>query len=639
MKYGLVDFLTLIGALGFFIYGMKVMSDGIQKVAGSRMRKILEAMTSNRWMGVFTGFIITSLIQSSSATTVMVVSFVNAGLLSLTESLGVIMGANMGTTLTAWLISIVGFKVKISTMALPIIGIGFPMMFSKNKNLRFWAEVLIGFALLFMGLDALKDSVPDLKSNPEVLNFLQQYTNRGMLSVLLFISVGTIITIIVQSSSAAMALTLVMCNEGWIPFSAAAAMILGENIGTTITANIAALVGNIHAKRAARGHLIFNLIGVVWMIFALPIFTNQIDRYFESNPELAGVSEVRITWANGAPAENWSDGLSDFQITPVADEPAVHISLKSSEDHGQENVDTVIASQLAANGIANSAYELDVLGSHPSTSPHAIPLALSLFHSLFNFINVLLLIWFVPQIVKIVTRLVPTRAGDDEVFHLEYIGGGLMATPELSLMEARKEVNKLGQIVQKQYQVLPKLLQPSDDKKFNRNLERVSVFEDISDRMEYEIAQYLTKTSEGELSSEGSANVRTMLSIISDLEIIGDLCYQIGQNLERRRASKAYFTPELRSNSELMITKVNKALEIMMRNLRADKKNVNLEEARNIEDEINSLRDAIRSEHLQNVESGVYKIQSGMYYLDLIQSLEKIADLVYNISLALVKPL
>jgi len=639
MKYGLMDMLTLVGALGFFIYGMKVMSDGIQKVAGARMRKILEAMTSNRWMGVFTGFIITSLIQSSSATTVMVVSFVNAGLLSLTESLGVIMGANIGTTLTAWLISIVGFKVKISSMALPIIAIGFPMMFSRKKTFRFWAEALIGFALLFMGLEALKDSVPDLSANPEVLNFLQKYTNHGLMSILLFISVGTIITIIVQSSSAAMALTLVMCNEGWIPFSAAAAMILGENIGTTITANIAALVGNIHAKRAARGHLIFNLIGVTWMIFSLPFLTRQIDRYFQSNPSLAGVQSVELSWTDPANADRSIDAFKGVSVGREGPNGGLVFRADGNDEAATDDLVRAVETQLTAQSIESAEYRLTTSGNHPMSSPHAIPLALSIFHSLFNFINVLMLIWFVPQIVKLVTRLVPTRMDDDEVFHLEYIGGGLMATPELSLMEARKEVNKLGQIVQKQYQLLPKLLYPSDDKKFTRNLERVSVFEDITDRMEYEIAQYLTKTSDGELSTEGSADVRTMLSIISDLEIIGDLCYQIGQNLERRRASKAYFTPDLRSNSELMITKVNKALEIMMRNLRVDAKQVNLEEARNIEDEINSLRDSIRSEHLQNVESGVYKVQSGMYYLDLIQSLEKIADLVYNVSLALVKPI
>ncbi len=283
MQYGLFELLNLLGALGFFIYGMKVMSEGIQKVAGAKMRSILSSMTSNRFKGVFTGFTLTSLVQSSSATTVLVVSFVNAGLLSLTESIGVIMGANIGTTITAWLISIVGFKVKIATYALPIIAFGFPLMFFNRDKLKFWGEVLVGFALLFMGLALLKDSVPDLKANPEILEFLSRYTDLGYLSILLFVLIGTGITVVVQSSSAAMALTLVMANNGWIPFELAAAMVLGENIGTTITANLAALVGNVHAKRAALSHLIFNIFGVIWILILIRPAINLVDWYLVSN--------------------------------------------------------------------------------------------------------------------------------------------------------------------------------------------------------------------------------------------------------------------------------------------------------------------------------------------------------------------
>ena len=282
MEYGIADILSLLGALGFFIYGMKVMSEGIQKVAGSKMRSFLSSMTSNRVKGVFTGFAITSLVQSSSATTVLVVSFVNAGLLSLTESIGVIMGANIGTTITAWLISILGFKVKISAYALPIIAFGFPLMFFNKEKLKFWGEVLVGFALLFMGLSLLKDAVPDLNSNPQILEFLSNYTNMGFGSVLLFVLIGTIVTVIVQSSSAAMALTLVMANNGWIPFELAAAMVLGENIGTTITANLAALVGNVHAKRAALSHLIFNSFGVVWILILFFPVLRLVDSYMIS---------------------------------------------------------------------------------------------------------------------------------------------------------------------------------------------------------------------------------------------------------------------------------------------------------------------------------------------------------------------
>jgi phosphate:Na+ symporter len=279
MNFGLSDILNLIGSLGFFIYGMKVMSEGIQKVAGSKMRSILSSMTSNRVKGVLTGFIITSLVQSSSATTVLVVSFVNAGLLSLIESIGVIMGANIGTTITAWLISIVGFKVKIANYALPIIAIGFPLMFFNKETLKSWGEVLVGFALLFMGLAYLKDAVPDLESNPQMFEFLSNYTDLGFLSILIFVGVGTVLTVTVQSSSAAMALTLVMANNGWIPFEIAAAMVLGENIGTTITANLAAIIGNVSAKRAAFAHLIFNVFGVIWIVILIYPVLSLIDWY------------------------------------------------------------------------------------------------------------------------------------------------------------------------------------------------------------------------------------------------------------------------------------------------------------------------------------------------------------------------
>ena len=274
MSYSLLDFLTLVGSLGMFLFGMKMMSEALQKVAGGRMRKILSAMTSTRFLGVLTGFLVTTIIQSSSATTVMVVSFVNAGLMSLVQSIGVIMGANIGTTVTGWLITILGFKVNISTYALPLIGLGLPLIFSKSTTRRSWGEFLVGFALLFLGLDFLKGSVPDIKHNPEVLGFLQHYTNLGFGSTLLFLFIGTLLTVVIQSSSATMALTFVMCNQGWISFELAAAMVMGENIGTTITANIAASVGNVSAKRAARVHFLFNMLGVVWM---LAIFTFYID--------------------------------------------------------------------------------------------------------------------------------------------------------------------------------------------------------------------------------------------------------------------------------------------------------------------------------------------------------------------------
>ena len=562
MKFGIIELLTLIGALGFFIYGMKVMSDGIQKVAGSKMRSILSKMTSNRFLGITTGFILTALLQSSSATTVMIVSFVNAGLLSLVESIGVIMGANIGTTVTAWLISLLGFKVKIAAIALPIIAIGFPMMFSSKSNIKSWAEVLIGFALLFMGLDALKESVPNLKENTEFLAFLSSYANMGIISTLIFIGVGTILTLVVQSSSAAMALTLVMCYEGYIPFELAAAMVLGENIGTTITANLAALVGNVHAKRAARAHFIFNIFGVIWMIFAFQFFINSIDSYM----------------------------ISNMDLSPV-------------------------------NSIGESV---------------AVPIGLSIFHTTFNIINVLLLVWFVPLISRTVIRMQPSKGEIDEEFHLEHIGGGLMQTAELSVLEAQKEVIKFGEITTRLFNMIPALMKETNNKKFDALMKRIRKYEDITDKMEVEIADYLAKSAQGEMSDSASIKVRSMISIINDMERIGDICYQMSISMERKKEKKADFTNEASKSIEDMLSEVQLSLNIMNNNLNSEYSQVTLTEANNSEININDIRNKLRKSYLQKIEKGEMKIQTGMIYNNLIHSLEKIGDHVFNVSEAIV---
>ena len=562
MQFGIIEILTLIGALGFFIYGMKVMSDGIQKVAGSKMRSILSKMTSNRFLGITTGFILTALLQSSSATTVMIVSFVNAGLLSLVESIGVIMGANIGTTITAWLISLLGFKVKIASIALPIIAIGFPMMFSSKSNIKSWAEVLIGFALLFMGLDALKESVPNLKENAEFLSFLSSYANMGIISTLIFIGVGTILTLVVQSSSAAMALTLVMCYEGYIPFELAAAMVLGENIGTTITANLAALVGNVHAKRAARAHFIFNIFGVIWMIFAFQFFINSIDSYMISNMDLSPVSSVG------------------------------------------ESI--------------------------------AVPIGLSIFHTTFNILNVLLLVWFVPLISRTVIRMQPSKGETDEEFHLEHIGGGLMQTAELSVLEAQKEVIKFGKITSKLYNMILELRKETNNRKFDKLMERIKKYEDITDRMEVEIADYLAKAAQGEMSDSASFKVRSMISIINDMERIGDICYQMSISIERKRERKAEFTTESKKSIDGLLSEVQKALDIMNNNLNSEYSQVTLTEADNAEININNMRNKLRKSYLQKIEKGEMPIQTGMIYNNLIHSLEKVGDHIFNISEAIV---
>ena len=552
------DFLIIIGALGFFIYGMKVMSDGIQKVAGSKMRNILSSMTSNRFLGITTGFLITALLQSSSATTVMTVSFVNAGLLSLVESIGVIMGANIGTTITAWLISILGFKVKISTIALPIIAIGFPLMFSKKTNLKAWAEVLIGFALLFMGLDELKHAVPDLKQNPSFLSFLADYADQGYISTIIFIGVGTILTLVVQSSSAAMALTLVMCFEGYIPFELAAAMVLGENIGTTITANLAALVANVHAKRAARAHFIFNVFGVVWMIIAFPFFINFIDQYMT---EYMGMSPL-----------------------------------------------------------------------NPVDKSATVPLGLSIFHTTFNIFNVVLLVGFVPFMSKIATSLVKSKGDADEEFKLDYISAAGIAIPEVAILEAKKEVAKFGDVTMRMNDFMKSLINDQNKKTRNKMFNKLKKYEEITDRVEIEIASYLDNLSTKEVSQNTSSQIRAMLSITNDLERIGDIYYQMSKTIERKDESKLYFLPEQRENLNNMLDVLDKAFTEMNANLRSEYGHISIENAKKYEREINQIRNNLRKSYLEQAEKGEYKFQPGIMYNDLFSSCEKVGDHIINVS-------
>lgn len=648
MEFGIYELFTLIGALGFFIYGMKVMSDGIQKVAGSKMRGILSKMTSNRFLGVATGFLITALLQSSSATTVMIVSFVNAGLLTLVESIGVIMGANVGTTITAWLISLLGFKVKISAIALPIIAIGMPMMFSSNRKMKSWAEVLIGFALLFMGLDHLKGAVPDLQANSEFLSFLANYANMGIYSTLMFIGVGTMLTLIVQSSSAAMAITLIMCNMGYIPFELAAAMVLGENIGTTITANVAAVVGNVHAKRAAKAHFIFNIFGVIWMIIAFSYFITSIDGFMqnnkgfiqnlvESNAKTESLGDEMIFNCTDTATISWITANKGLTITEY--KTAKNSYLIVNEDFANliassDNEEILNWSNNNSEIAASIATIKDVTTS-PLNNAKAVPIGLSIFHTLFNIINLLLLVWFVPLISRIVIKMQPSKGDVDEEFHLEHIGSGLMQTSELSVLEAKKEVSKFGRISSKLFKMIPELMTETDNKKFNNLMSRIKKYEDITDRMEVEIADYLAEAAKGELSDTASKKVRSMLSIVNDMERIGDICYQMSITIERKNEQKAYFTPELRTSLEEMIAEVLKALEIMNKNLNSEYKQVSMADANGAEDIINKMRNKLRKEYLTKIEKGEVKIQTGMIYNNLIHSLEKVGDHVHNITEAI----
>ncbi len=556
MNYGFIDFLTLLGSLGIFLYGMKLMSEALQKVAGDGMREILSKMTSNRFKGVFTGFLITAIIQSSSATTVMMVSFVNAGLLSLSQSIGVIMGANIGTTVTAWIISILGFKVKLSTFALPLVGIGFPLLFSKTNKHKFIGEIIIGFALLFMGLGFLKGAVPDIKSNPEILSFLAGYTEMGYWSYLLFLGIGTLLTVIIQSSSATMALTLVMCSNGWISFDIAAAMVLGENIGTAVTANIAAAVANVSAKRSARAHLIFNVLGVTWVMLIFPFF-------------LKG-----ITWF--------------ISIT---------------------------------NGIS------------PYESTEGIPIALSIFHTSFNILNTLIFVGLAGFIVKIVTKLVPMKE-DNEEFRLAYINTGVLSTSELSIHQAKKEIIVFAERTQKMFSYIKDLFNETNDKKFYRQYERIEKYEEICDRMELEIASYLTKVSEGELSSLASKRIKAMFKIISDIESIGDSNFNLAKTLYRKKEGKREFTIEIKAKIDDMFKMLDKAFDETLLNLDAGYNNIDIRNATEIETTINHYRDRLKLEHVTNIKEKKYGYQTGILFTDLFSECEKLGDYLINVSQA-----
>ncbi len=561
MNYSIFDFLTLVGSLGMFLYGMKMMSESLQKVAGSKMRSILSAMTSNRFLGVLTGFFVTTVVQSSSATTVMLVGFVNAGLLTLKESIGVIMGANIGTTVTGWVITIFGFKVQISEYALPLIAFGIPLIFSKSGNRRSWGEFLVGFALLFMGLDFLKSSVPNIKENPELLQFLHGYTNLGFLSTIIFLFIGSLLTIIIQSSSATMALTFVMCNQGWISFEMAAAMVLGENIGTTVTANIAASVGNLSAKRAARAHLIFNLLGVFWMLLIFKTFTGWIDQFTTHH-----------------------NGLS------------------------------------------------------PSENPAVIPTALSLFHTSFNIINMLLLIWFTPILQKIVERLVPQKDKDsEEEFRLKYITTGLMSTSELSLLQAKKEIQFFAKHTYKMFDFFRKLLYETSDKKFTKLYAKIQKYEGISDNVEVEITNYLSQISQYKMSDVGRRRMRSMLKLAGDLESIGDSTFNLARTVNRMREKKIKFNKEAMQKLELMFNLVEESLQIMRSNLDKDELDVTLGKANLIEEQINNYRNQLKAEHLDNLSKNVYSYEAGIIFNDLFSECEKLGDYTINVSEALVE--
>ena len=567
-----LQLLTLLGALGMFLYGMNMMSSGLQKAAGNRLRKLLGAMTSSPFKGVMTGLTITSIIQSSSATTVMVVGFVNAALLTLNQAIGVIMGANIGTTVTAWLVSLLGFKADISIFAVPLMAIGFVLSIAKSEKYRNISEFIIGFSLLFLGLSLMKNSVPDLRETPEILSFIQQWTGYGFGSVIIFLIFGTLLTLVLQSSSATMALTLIMMSMGWIPFDMAAAMVLGENIGTTITANIAAAVGNPNARRAALAHTFFNVFGVIWALILYRPFLSLIGTI--------------ITWL-GYPNPTLIDYSAGIEAGSIDSTAALY--------------------------------------------------GVSMLHTLFNTFNTLILIWFIPLIVRFVTWAIKNKPEDEEqTVRLKYINAGPMGTAELALDEAKNEIVHFAQICRNGLGYIRSAVNATKEDEFEVYRKKLVKYEEIADRIEYEIATFLNSLPQESISEETRHKVKSMYKIIGELESLGDSGESISRIISRRNIHNKSFSEQQIEKINTMLSLVDHAYGIMIDNLQSSENSMaNLRRAVDCEIEINEMRNSLREAEILKIEQNDAEYQSSVYYLDLISEIERMGDFMINISEAL----
>ena len=582
MNYSIFDFLSLLGAVCLFLYGMKVMSEGLQKVAGDRLRNILGIMTKNRVTGVITGILITALIQSSSASTVMVVSFVNAGLMSLGQAMAVIFGANVGTTVTTWIISAFSFEVSISDYSVLLLAVGVPMLFMKKSFYKSLGEFLIGFCFLFMGLDLISHYVPNLQENPSMLEFLTKYTSMGYGSVLIFFFIGIIVTMVAQSSAATFAITLIMCSQGWITYELGCAIILGGNIGTTITPVLASLSGNLAAKRTAMGHVLFNVLGsIIVLIIFVPFVTLVAD----------------IT--------QWLEGTNPMTIT-AAEESAMADSTLLTPVGG-----------LTAKAQASMAF------------------ALAMFPTVFNACNLLIMIWFTNLYVKIVCWIMPARHKEtDEDFSLKFIGRGMLGTSELNITQAQKEILVYAERVERMLGMSRELIHLKEKNENYTNLySRIEKYEEISDRMEIEIANFLNRVAEGRLSPEGKMRVAGMLRIISEIESIADSCFNIAKTLNRKNQVHVEFEEPVMVEIDKMYDMVQSAMKNMLEILRQmeSPEDANIITAYNKEREINNFRDRLRDDNIFNINNKVYDYQEGIFFMDLIGEAEKLGDFMLNV--------
>ena len=568
----LLQVFTLLGALGMFLYGMNLMSSGLQKAAGDRLRGFLSAMTSNPFKRVMTGLGITAIIQSSSATTVMVVSFVNAGLLTLVQAIGVIMGANIGTTVTAWLVAWLGFKADISILAIPLMLFGFLFSNSKKNQHKNIGELIVGFSLLFLGLSFMKESVPDLSETPQVLEFVKDWSSYGFSSVLIFLVFGTILTLVLQSSSATMAITLIMLSMGYIPFSMACAMVLGENIGTTITANIAASVGNTSAKRAAMSHTIFNVFGVIWALIFFKPFLSLVGIIIESF------------------------------------------------------------------GLPNPSKEGFAVASPTSPESTAALYGLSMLHTLFNTINTTILIGCTGLIEKAVIKIIKAPANQEkDVFRLKYIEAGPLATPELATEQASNEIIHFAEISKRGLSYAREAINETNADKFEELRGKLVKYEEISDRIEYEIAQFLNAVSSDEVSEKTSKEIKAMYKVIGELESLGDSGESISRILSRRNIHKKEFDADSIKKLNQMTDLVEQAYDVMIENLSLafSGKLVEIANAYAAEDRINTLRNNLRDAAIEEIDRENKSYQNSVYFMDIVSELDRMGDFMINISEAL----
>lgn len=553
----LIVFMKILGSLALLIYGMKVMSEALQKMAGSQLRHILGAMTTNRFTGMLTGTFITCAVQSSSATTVMTVSFVNAGLLTLAQAISVIMGANIGTTLTAWIMSL-GFNVDLTLVVFPAFFLGIILIYSKRR--RYVGDFLFGIAFLFFALVLLSSAgkALDLEHNPAAIEFFKSFDTSSHLTIIIFLLIGTLITCIVQSSAAVMAITILLCSTGVLPIYLGISLVMGENIGTTATVNLAALGANTQARRAAFAHLLFNVFGVVWLLCLFYPFVDMVCRMVGYDPENT----------------------------------------------------TLSAAQKAT----------------------ILPIVLAMFHTCFNVCNTAILIWFIPQMERVVCWIIKAKANkEDDEFRLRFIQAGIMKTPELSVLEASKEIHAYAEFTQHMFGMVRDLLTIKEDDAFEQLFDRIDKYEDRSDDMEVEIAKYLDQVSDAHLSDDTKEKVRQMLREISEIESIGDSCLHIARTIGRRRAAKEEFTEAQFDNINQMFELVDDALTQMGAVLVKHKNEVNVDRSFTMENQINNYRSQLRTQNITDVNDHKYTYTIGTMYMDIIQECERLGDFIINV--------